>query len=167
MKTVTLSLEWEEFENEKGEEYGDWESLHRVGCPLGSRLVSSESQMSGLPFPSLFLAVTPLVRILRPTGSHRQVHSHPFPFQENPFLIQVGGGEEQRAPFTPSWTLHTPFLLLIYLCSQELLEPRVVGKGCELSLFCFVFRRNGSFIFISILLCAELSIEMLKWKEIS
>lgn len=164
MKTVTLSLEWEEFENEKGEEYGHWESLHRVGCPLGSRLVSSESQMSGLPFPSLFLAVTPLVRILRPTGSHRQVHSHPFPFQENPFLIQVGGGEEQRAPFTPVMDFSYPIFIANIPLFPGATRAPCGGKRLWIK---FVFRRNGSFIFISILLCAELSIEMLKWKEIS
>lgn len=39
------------------------------------------------------------------------------------FFSDSGCGREERgAPFTPkSWTTNTPFLLLIYLCSQELL----------------------------------------------
>lgn len=47
----------------------------------------------------------------------------PYSFQENSVLIQVGEEKEWRPPVTPkSWIFNIPFLLLIYLCFQELLE---------------------------------------------
>lgn len=56
-----------------------------------------------------------------------------------PFCDSGVGEEELRAPFTPkSWMdffFNIPFVLLIYLCSQELLEGRVWWEkaNCELS----------------------------------
>lgn len=53
-----------------------------------------------------------------------------------PFCDSGVGEEELRAPFTPKdGFFNIPFVLLIYLCSQELLEGRVWWKkaNCELS----------------------------------
>lgn len=78
------------------------------------------------------------------------------------------GGGGVGAPFTPkSWVFNVPFLLLIYLCFQKLLEHWVLWKkaNCELH-SCFSYKK-WEFIFISILLCDEVSIKTLKWKEIT
>lgn len=88
--------------------------------------------------------------------------------QEQPFLIQEGEDKEAQAPFTPkSWTFNIPFVLLIYLRSQELLERRTAWEkaNCEFS-SCFSYKK-WKFIFVSLLLCDEMSMQILKWKEIS
>lgn len=93
----------------------------------------------------------------------------PLPsFQEQPFLIQVGEDKEARAPFTPkSWTFNIPFVLLIYLCSQEMWEGGVAWEkaNCEFS-SCFSYKK-WKFIFVSLLLCDEMSMQILKRKEVS
>lgn len=88
--------------------------------------------------------------------------------QEQPFLIQVGEDKEAQAPSTPeSRTPNIPLVVLIYLRSQELSEGRAAWEkaNCEPS-SCFSYKK-WKFIFVSLLLCDEMSMRILKWKDIS
>lgn len=95
------------------------------------------------PCPWLFaLHFSALPGALRP-GSCRP--SAVPAFQENPFLIQVGEEEELRAPFTPKpWTFTISFVLLIYLCSQELLSAERGGKWLTVNYVNVFLVRDGS-----------------------